>query len=102
LMQEHWKKILKKLTAKTGTVTCHQCQAEIKKEHFHYRNTMNLLNIVGRTTVGNVDVYNYKLPSAHRADLMKYTFIQPTIFYFACPHCSFFHQYKSSLEHEDT
>lgn len=56
----------------------------------------------GNTSSGDsVDVYNYKLPSAHRLHSMKFTYIQPTIFYFACPKCAFLHQYKSSLKDED-
>jgi hypothetical protein len=102
LMQEHWKKILNKLTSSNGHVKCHQCKHEIDKEAFTYKNSINPANMFGNTSSGDsVDVYNYKLPSAHRLHSMKFTYIQPTIFYFACPKCAFLHQYKSSLKDED-
>ena len=104
-MEEYWRPIQNKLQtlAKKGEFKCVMCKATLPS-NFKYKTVMSWFGVssaLAETDENKLIVRKYNLPSAVRMNVntsRQYGgTIQPTIFYFHCPHCAYLHQFKSSV-----
>ena len=101
-MEDYWKKIENKLKSLGDDFKCVMCKARLPR-NFEYKTVMSWLG--ASSTIASTDdtkliVRKFNLPSALRFPFRRNaggTTIQPTIFYFHCPHCAYVHQFKSSV-----
>ena len=97
-MSPQWTNIHNQLKAThtAGHITCACCNNIIGLDSLEYISVLNPKQFAARKP-NKIIVHSYKLSSALRTREMwtNYNVLQPTIFYFHCPTCSFLYQFRS-------